>query len=117
MSENEVNKARLQVQAARVLEKRNIAAYGRELDRNLPTVTREDVRRMVDKEGRVVVIIEKKVFDVTEFIDVHPGGRQTILGRNGEDVTQLYNGETGEHLHSPHARKMLIRYIVGAYAA
>lgn len=37
------------------------------------------------------VIIDGKVYDLTDFLDAHPGGRQTIARHAGKDVTDEFN--------------------------
>lgn len=44
------------------------------------------------------VVIKGEVYDVTEFVDNHPGGRNIILKNAGKDVTELY-----EPIHPPTA--------------
>ncbi|PWZ02914.1 hypothetical protein BCV70DRAFT_154001 [Testicularia cyperi] len=44
------------------------------------------------------VVIKGQVYDVTEFVDNHPGGRNVILKNAGKDVTELY-----EPIHPPTA--------------
>lgn len=114
ISDNEVNKARNQVNSARTIQARNEMLYGRNLDKNLPPVRAAEVAKRI-ADGQVLVVLEGKVFDLTQFCDIHPGGRETITRQSGQDVTSLFRGETGDHLHSAHARAMLPRYIVGAY--
>lgn len=44
------------------------------------------------------VVIKGEIYDVTEFVDNHPGGRNIILKNAGKDVTELY-----EPIHPPTA--------------
>ena len=44
------------------------------------------------------VAIKGEVYDVTEFVDNHPGGRNIILKNAGKDVTEIY-----EPVHPPTA--------------
>ncbi|EPQ31973.1 uncharacterized protein PFL1_00171 [Pseudozyma flocculosa PF-1] len=44
------------------------------------------------------VVIKGEVYDVTNFVDNHPGGRNIILKNAGKDVTDLY-----EPVHPPNA--------------
>lgn len=44
------------------------------------------------------VVIKGEVYDVTDFVDNHPGGRNIILKNAGKDVTDLY-----EPIHPPTA--------------
>jgi len=115
IQDNEITKAKLQVQQSRLQAKRNRITYGKNLDQNLPEYTSEQIASLSDAK-QVMVAIEGKVYDVTEFADLHPGGRDTLMAHKGKDITQLFNGDTGEHIHSRHAREILVRYIVGRLA-
>lgn len=55
------------------------------------------------------VIVHDKVFDVTEFLDEHPGGAAMILDFGGKDCTEAYV----DHSHSQHATKLLMGFQVG----
>ncbi len=55
------------------------------------------------------VIYKDMVFDVTKFLDEHPGGAATILEYGGADLTEPYI----DHNHSHHATKLLMEYQVG----
>jgi len=39
------------------------------------------------KDG-MLVIIENKVFDITTFVDLHPGGPNYLKDRRGTDLTK-----------------------------
>jgi stearoyl-CoA desaturase (delta-9 desaturase) len=110
--DNEVAKARLQVKKGRLTAKRNELAFGKDLKENLPELSARDLQLMVDA-GKHWIIIENRVYDVTDFLDLHPGGRDTLLMHAGNDVSSIFRGETGLHIHSSAAEAMLPRYIVG----
>lgn len=38
------------------------------------------------------VVLNGRVYDLTEFLDRHPGGRKTIQGRAGKDASKIFNG-------------------------
>jgi cytochrome b involved in lipid metabolism len=60
------------------------------------------------------LLIEGKVYDVTEFVNGHPGGK-AILEGCGMDATELYKtrpmGSGTEH--SEEARSLLDEYLIG----
>lgn len=113
--ENEINKAKLQVQAGLLAAKKNRIQFGPNLDKNLPVFTLEQLTQAAEN-NKVMFAIEGRVYDCTEFLDFHPGGRETMIKYNGKEVTGVFNGETGDNIHSKHAREMLVRYIVGKLA-
>mmetsp|Transcript_43983 Transcript_43983/g.71559 ORF Transcript_43983/g.71559 Transcript_43983/m.71559 type:complete len:449 (+) Transcript_43983:188-1534(+) len=54
------------------------------------------------------VIIHEKVYDVTEFFPMHPGG-QVLLTAAGGDATEVFSA-----FHSTHAFGMLKEYMIGS---
>lgn len=60
------------------------------------------------------VIYDGGVYDVTMFLESHPGGADVLTERLGEDVTEVMHGrDGGEHVHSNFAMKMLDKYKIG----
>ncbi|CAD5233330.1 unnamed protein product [Bursaphelenchus xylophilus] len=57
----------------------------------------------------VWMIIGNKVFDVTKFLDEHPGGCEVLLEKAGEDRTEAFE-DIG---HSSDARTLREDYLVG----
>ncbi|KAL7074299.1 hypothetical protein ACQ4LE_006238 [Meloidogyne hapla] len=55
------------------------------------------------------IIIGNKVYDVTKFLDEHPGGCEVLLEKAGEDRTEAFE-DIG---HSTDARKMKEDYFIG----
>ena len=44
--------------------------------------------RKHNKEEDVWIIVNNKVYDCTEYLDLHPGGADSILINAGEDATE-----------------------------
>lgn len=59
------------------------------------------------------IIINKSVYDVTEYIDSHPGGADLITEYCGKDATQAFRTQGGEGQHSPSANSILNEYVIG----
>lgn len=53
-----------------------------------------------------------KVYDVTKFMNDHPGGDDLILEYAGKDVEEVMQ-DTQEHEHSDSAYDMLEEYLIG----
>ncbi|ETI23887.1 hypothetical protein G647_05694 [Cladophialophora carrionii CBS 160.54] len=79
--------------------------------RTLPTITRAEVEQHNNKESCYVTIGEK-VFDVTDFIDDHPGGGELILEFAGKDVKAIMEDEVS-HFHTETAYEILDESLVG----
>ncbi|XP_071513529.1 cytochrome b5 isoform X2 [Panulirus ornatus] len=58
------------------------------------------------------VVIHDKVYDVTKFLDEHPGGEEVLLEQGGMDTTESFE-DVG---HSTDAREMMKEYYVGELA-
>ena len=61
------------------------------------------------KRDSVWMTIHGKVYDVTKYLDDHPGGEEVLLDRAGKDATEDYE-DVG---HSNEARKALIPLEIG----
>ncbi|KAE8678252.1 Cytochrome b5 [Hibiscus syriacus] len=55
------------------------------------------------------LIISGKVYDVTPFMDEHPGGGEVLLSATGKDGTNDFE-DIG---HSDEAREMMEKYYIG----
>jgi len=54
----------------------------------------------------MIIIINNKKYDITEFINEHPGGNNVFV--DGKDMTEEFN-KVG---HSKQAVKMLEKYLI-----
>lgn len=57
------------------------------------------------------VLLGTRVYDVTAFLRMHPGGEALILRRSGEDVSRAMEGPP--HRHSENARRWMEQYYIG----
>ncbi|KAJ8400511.1 hypothetical protein AAFF_G00396350 [Aldrovandia affinis] len=55
------------------------------------------------------LIIHDKVYDVTSFLEEHPGGEDVLLEQAGSDATESFE-DVG---HSTDAKEMMQQYLVG----
>lgn len=53
------------------------------------TITLEEVAKH-NKDGDAWVVIANKVYDVTSFLDQHPGGKSLLLKNAGKDITAQF---------------------------
>lgn len=73
--------------------------------------TEKEIKEEIDK-GKIIILSEGKVYDVTDFADRHPGGREHLVKQVGNDVTQQMESETPHH-HSLAAYTILKKYCIG----
>lgn len=59
-----------------------------------------------------LIIINNSVYDVTSFLNEHPGGEEVLLEQAGKDATEQFE-DVG---HSTDAREMMNKYKVGELA-
>jgi 4-hydroxysphinganine ceramide fatty acyl 2-hydroxylase len=82
--------------------------------KELPTIARADVESRNTAKS-CYVTLGTRVFDVTDFLDDHPGGGDLILEYGGKDVSQILQDETS-HFHSEAAYEILDDSLVGFVA-
>ncbi|KAA1466469.1 cytochrome b5 [Dentipellis sp. KUC8613] len=64
-----------------------------------------------NKKDNLWALIHGKVYDVTKFLDEHPGGDEVILSEAGKDATEAFE-DVG---HSDEARELLPGMLVGEF--
>ncbi|KIW81626.1 hypothetical protein Z517_04652 [Fonsecaea pedrosoi CBS 271.37] len=79
--------------------------------KTLPTITRAEVEQHNSRKSCYVTIGER-VFDVTDFIDDHPGGGELILEFGGKDVKKILEDEDS-HFHTETAYEILEESLIG----
>lgn len=79
--------------------------------RTLPTFTRAEVEEHNTRDS-LWVTIGSKVFDVTDFLQDHPGGPELIEQYAGKDVSAILKDEVS-HAHSDSAYEILDESLVG----
>ncbi|XP_034443455.1 fatty acid 2-hydroxylase [Hippoglossus hippoglossus] len=57
------------------------------------------------------VLLGTRVYDVTAFLRMHPGGEALLLRRSGHDVSREMEGPP--HRHSENARRWMEQYYIG----
>lgn len=79
--------------------------------KSLPTFTEAEVRAHNSAKS-CYVILGSKVYDVTGFLDDHPGGADLILEHAGKDVEEIMR-DAASHQHSDAAYEILEECHVG----
>ncbi|PAA63524.1 hypothetical protein BOX15_Mlig024834g1, partial [Macrostomum lignano] len=81
---------------------------------NLPSVTLEEVAKHNSLQTGVWVIYQNTVYDVTNFVDSHPGGEKILLaaGKDVEPFWDLYAVHK-----SPHVLSILAEYAIARLTA
>jgi cytochrome b involved in lipid metabolism len=59
------------------------------------------------------MIINNKIYNVTDYVAMHPGGIETIIPYCGKDATVAFDTKGGRGSHSQNAQNLLTNYYVG----
>ncbi|KAL7624267.1 fatty acid alpha-hydroxylase [Parahypoxylon ruwenzoriense] len=78
--------------------------------RTLPTLTQAEVKSH-NTQKSCYVTVGTDVYDVTDFVESHPGGPELILKYAGKDITAILKDEDS-HKHSASAYEILEEYQV-----
>lgn len=81
---------------------------GEKVDSGVKYYTLEDIR-VHNMSNDTWLIIHDKVYDITGFLEEHPGGEEVLLEQAGADATESFE-DVG---HSTDAREMLQQYLIG----
>lgn len=79
--------------------------------RTLPTISQKELQSH-DNSKSCYVTIGEKVYDITSFLDDHPGGGDLILEYAGKDVKEIMD-DTVSHSHSESAYEILDECLIG----
>jgi 4-hydroxysphinganine ceramide fatty acyl 2-hydroxylase len=82
--------------------------------RTLPTFLQSEIAAHNTAKS-CYVTMGTRVFDVTDFIESHPGGGDLVLDYGGKDVTEILKDEVS-HLHSEAAYEVLEDSYIGFVA-
>lgn len=86
----------------------NVEGNGETVDCGVKYYTIEEIREH-NMSNDVWLIIQDKVYDITSFLEEHPGGEEVLLEQAGADATESFE-DVG---HSTDAREMLQQYFIG----
>jgi len=78
---------------------------------SMKKITRAEVAEHNSNKS-VWIIINNNVFDVTKFLDEHPGGCEVLIEQAGKDATENFE-DIG---HSTDARNMTKQFMIGELA-
>ncbi|KAJ3346625.1 hypothetical protein HDU83_002829 [Entophlyctis luteolus] len=104
---NEIEKGRVLMQQKKLDEIRKTLDYGVPVEQ-LPVMTFSEVKEKIAESGRQLLIISGVVYDVTNFVDDHPGGKGFLKASIGRDVTVSFNGGVYDHANA--ARNLMCHF-------
>lgn len=101
-SENEIRKGQIIMLEKKLNEEKEKLDWGKPLDQ-LPVITYEKYEENAAKNNWIC--IEGVIYDVTNFMNEHPGGKAMMTTSFGKDMTVAFNG--GVYNHSNAARNLM----------
>jgi len=83
------------------------------MDKDLVFKTEKDFKSYCNEHSSQTHVVHKNVvYDVTEFLDSHPGGAAYIQEFNNKDISEVFHSDE-HHEHSDNALRMLYKYKIG----
>ena len=76
---------------------------------SMKEVQKHDRYTKIDGKNSYWIAIHNKVYDVTKWLDDHPGGEDILMENSGTDATEPWD-DIG---HSSEAREEMKRYLIG----
>lgn len=86
------------------------------MSRSLPLVSAAEVAKHNKYEDCWVTLYQRKVYNVTGFLDEHPAGDDIIMEYAGKDITEIM-ADADSHEHSESAYEMLDDEMLVGYLA
>merc|ERR1712063_65316 len=78
-------------------------------DKRSNIITTEEMAAHNDTKSGVWISIHGRVYDITKFLEEHPGGEEVLLEQAGNDSTESFE-DVG---HSTDARELMRDYFIG----
>ena len=69
--------------------------------------SKEDINNINNTTRYKLIIVNNKIYDISELIDIHPGGKDCLLKKIGQDCTRDLN------FHTNKTKKLLKKLYVG----
>ncbi|KAK6198911.1 uncharacterized protein RJT21DRAFT_122570 [Scheffersomyces amazonensis] len=83
---------------------------------SLPLLSTKQVQTHNSEKDCWVTLYNRKVYNVTGFLNEHPGGADIILPYAGKDITEIMS-DSDSHIHSESAYEMLDEDMLVGYLA
>ncbi|KAJ3012142.1 UNVERIFIED_CONTAM: hypothetical protein HDU68_001355 [Siphonaria sp. JEL0065] len=106
---NEIEKGKIYMREKKIAAVKEQLSYGVPLEK-LPLMTFQKVKEKIAESGRKLLIISGVVYDVSKFMDDHPGGRGFLKVSIGRDVTASFNGGVYDHANAARNLMSSMRY-------
>ncbi|GMM30413.1 fatty acid alpha-hydroxylase [Martiniozyma asiatica (nom. inval.)] len=81
----------------------------------LPLIAASELEKHNTEKSCWVTLYNRKIYDVTEFLDEHPAGSEVIIEYGGKDITAILQ-DAISHTHSESAYEMMDEMLIGYLA-
>lgn len=110
--EQDIQKALIQTAEQKLALARSEMYWGPELAK-LPRLTKKEVEQRA-KAGELLVIVDGLVYDVSSYVNDHPGGAKLLKAYAGRDASLAFNGGLNNHTQAARtkARSLVIAALV-----
>nr|AFK35196.1 unknown [Lotus japonicus] len=78
-------------------------------DSDKEVLTMAEVQKRATDKDKCIMVIDNRVYDITKFLDEHPGGEEVLKEQRGKDATNAFE-DVG---HSTDAREQMKGYQIG----
>ncbi|ORY47705.1 hypothetical protein BCR33DRAFT_764103 [Rhizoclosmatium globosum] len=106
---NEIQKGRIYMQEKEIEQVKRTLDYGVPVE-DLDCLSMDEVKAEIARTGKQLLIISGVVYDVTTFMEDHPGGKGFLKASVGRDVTASFNGEVYDHANAARNLMSSMRY-------
>lgn len=76
---------------------------------NERVLTWAHVQQLATDRNKCIIVISNRVYDLTKFLDEHPGGEEILKEQHGLDASNAFE-DVG---HSTDAREQMEAYVIG----
>ncbi|PVV02737.1 hypothetical protein BB560_002806 [Smittium megazygosporum] len=112
--EDQVKKAYVHTRLKELNRIQNLSEFNVHYEK-LPEYSPQEFNTQVQDYKKKWLIIENSIYDISSFIENHPGGKAIISSGIGKDMTEAFNG--GVYNHHTVARNLLRQFRIGIIKA
>jgi len=92
---------------ARQVNYQKLLQSRRKTTKDVPTMKMDEVKRLVEEDGRVLIVIKGRVYDMKPWMKNHPGGVSPLFHGAGKDMTDPFM-----QFHSMETHKRLSTFLI-----
>ncbi|KAJ3075269.1 hypothetical protein HDU98_008746 [Podochytrium sp. JEL0797] len=106
---NEIKKGRILMEEKEISNIKKTLNYGVPFEK-LPVMTFDGVKEEIKRTGKMLLVVSNVVYDVSNFMEDHPGGKGFLKASIGRDATTSFNGGVYDHANAARNLMSQMRY-------